>query len=46
MTDNQGVFRFVSSDMVFMVKDILTFDIVDPANIYKPEKVSYTVQQG
>jgi len=45
-TDNQGVFRFVSSDMIFMTKDILTFNIVDPANIYKSETVTHTVLQG
>jgi hypothetical protein len=46
MTDMNGVFTFMSTEPLFMVKDILYFEIVDPTNKYQGTTVNTTITAG
>jgi len=46
MTDANGAFIFMSTDPLFLIKDVLYFEIVDPANKYMGKTVSQNITAG
>ena len=46
MTDNNGVFKYTTSDELFYTKDTLYFIFEDSANRYKGESVQVNTTVG